>query len=80
NSISPLVKAVEDEVVEEDDSDNDQLRFKENEADEDINDYEELNDLIATEYDERPVDNEWRNELHQKWLKQHDAVETDNLM
>ncbi|KAL6965148.1 hypothetical protein U1Q18_036202, partial [Sarracenia purpurea var. burkii] len=80
NSISPLVKAVEDEAVEEDDNDNDLLCFKENEEDEDIDDYEELNDLISTEYDERPVDNEWRNELHQKWLEQHDAVETDNLM
>ncbi|KAL6991508.1 hypothetical protein U1Q18_009620 [Sarracenia purpurea var. burkii] len=66
NLISPLVKAVEDEVVEEDDSDNDLLRFQENEEDEDIDDYEEFNDLIATKYDERPVDNEWRNELHQK--------------
>ncbi|KAL6989720.1 hypothetical protein U1Q18_015471, partial [Sarracenia purpurea var. burkii] len=55
NSISPLVKAVEDEAVEEDDNEED---------------CEELNDLIATEYDERPVDNEWRNELHQKWLEQ----------
>ncbi|KAL6973871.1 hypothetical protein U1Q18_028056 [Sarracenia purpurea var. burkii] len=80
NSISPLVKAVEDEAVEEYDNDNNLLRFKENEEDEDIDDYEELNDLIATEYDERPVDNEWRNELHQKWLEQHDAVETETLM
>ncbi|KAL7002406.1 hypothetical protein U1Q18_003560, partial [Sarracenia purpurea var. burkii] len=69
NSISPLVK-----VVEEDDSDNDLLRFQENEEDENIDDYEELNDHIATEYDERPVDNEWQNELHQKWLEQQDAV------
>ncbi|KAL6956641.1 hypothetical protein U1Q18_049167, partial [Sarracenia purpurea var. burkii] len=80
NSISPLIKAVEDEAVEEDDNDNDLLCFKENEKDEDIDDYEELNDLIATECDERPVDNEWRNELHQKWLEHHHAVETDNHM
>ncbi|KAL6960085.1 DNA helicase [Sarracenia purpurea var. burkii] len=64
NSISSLVKVVEDEAVEEDDSDNDLLRFQENEKDEDIDDYEELNDLIAIEYDERPTDNEWHNELH----------------
>lgn len=36
--------------------------------------------MIATEYEERPIDNERRNELHQKWLEQQDAAGTDNLM
>ncbi|KAL6956496.1 hypothetical protein U1Q18_043320 [Sarracenia purpurea var. burkii] len=76
----PVKAFVDDEAVEEDDSDNDLLRFQENEEDEDIDDHEEFNDLIATEYDERPVDNERRNELHQKWLEQQDAAGTDNLM
>ncbi|KAL6971534.1 hypothetical protein U1Q18_031213 [Sarracenia purpurea var. burkii] len=76
----PIKTFVDEEAVEEDDSDNDLLRFQENEEDEDIDDYEKLNDPIVTEYDERLVDNEWRNELHQKWLEQQDSIETDNLM
>lgn len=48
--------------------------------DEDIDDLEELNDMIATEYEERPTDKETRNELHQKWLEQQDAAGTDNLI
>ncbi|KAK4429171.1 hypothetical protein Salat_1217300 [Sesamum alatum] len=75
----PVKDFVDDEAEEEDDSDND-LRFRENEEDENIEDFEELNDVIATEYDERPIDNERRNELHQKWLEQQDAAGTDHLM
>lgn len=66
--------------MEEDDSDNDLMRFQEDEEDGDIEDYDELKDLIATGYDEKPIDNEMRNELHQKWLEQQDATGTDNLL
>lgn len=76
----PVKAFVDDEAVEEDDSDNDQMRFQEDEEDGDIEDYDELKDLIATGYDEKPIDNEMRNELHQKWLEQQDAAGTDNLM
>lgn len=76
----PVKAFVDDEAVEEDDSDNDLMRFQEDEEDGDIEDYDELKDLIATGYDEKPIDNEMRNELHQKWLEQQDAAGTDNLM
>ena len=76
----PVKAFVDDEAVEEDDSDNDQLLFQENEDDEDIEDYEELNDLIATDYNEKSIDNDRRNELHQNWLEQQDAAGTDNLL
>ncbi|GFS46505.1 hypothetical protein Acr_00g0102660 [Actinidia rufa] len=76
----PVKAFVDDEAVEEDDSDNDQLLFQENDDDEDIEDYEELNDLIATDYNEKPIDNDRRNELHQNWLEQQDAAGTDNLL
>ncbi|KAA8537648.1 hypothetical protein F0562_027256 [Nyssa sinensis] len=75
----PVKAFVDEEAVEEDDSDNDLFRFQENE-DEDDEDFEELNDLIATGYEENPIDNERRNELHQKWLEQQDAAGTDNLL
>ncbi|KAJ0966314.1 hypothetical protein J5N97_027452 [Dioscorea zingiberensis] len=73
---------VDDEAEEEDDSDHDLMRFQENE-DDDIDESDEnevLNDLIATGYDEAPIDNEKRNQLHQKWLEQQDANETDNVL
>ncbi|GFY95934.1 hypothetical protein Acr_11g0002400 [Actinidia rufa] len=76
----PVKAFVNDEAVEEDDSDNDLLLFQENEEDEDNEDYEELNDLMATDFNEKPIDNERRNELHQKWLEQQDAAGTDNLL
>ncbi|XP_058224838.1 uncharacterized protein LOC131333992 [Rhododendron vialii] len=76
----PVKAFVDDEAVEEDDSDNDLMRFQEDEEDGDIEDYDELKDLIATGYDEKPIDNEMRNELHQKWLEQQDATGTDNLL
>ena len=83
-SLSPIgdpVKAfVDDEAEEEDDSDNDLQRFKENDEDEDDDDIEELNEMIATGYEEKPIDNERRNELHQKWLEQQDAAGTENLL
>ncbi|XP_015884621.3 uncharacterized protein LOC107420235 [Ziziphus jujuba] len=84
SSSSPLgdpVKAfVDDEAEEEDDSDNDLMRFQNNDEDEDDGDAEELNDMIATGYEEQPIDKEKRNELHQKWLEQQDAVGTENLL
>ncbi|KAK9270716.1 hypothetical protein L1049_026299 [Liquidambar formosana] len=76
----PVKAFVDDEAEEEDDSDNDLCRFQENEEDDDTGDAEELNDLIATEYEEKVTDSEKRHELHQKWLEQQDAAGTDNLM
>ncbi|KAI0504885.1 hypothetical protein KFK09_015839 [Dendrobium nobile] len=68
------------EAEEEDDSDCDLLRFQENEEESDTDEHEELDDLIATGYKEAPMDQEKRNELHQKWLEQQDAAETDNVI
>lgn len=76
----PVKAFVDDEAEEEDDSDNDMLRFQDNEEDEDNEDLEELKDMIATGYEEKPVDNEKRNQLHQKWLEQQDAAGTENLL
>ncbi|KAM7514145.1 hypothetical protein LguiA_003728 [Lonicera macranthoides] len=75
----PVKAFVDDEAVEEDDSDNDLFHFQENEED-GFEDSEELNDMIATGYEEQPIDNDKRNELHQKWLEQQDAAGTDNLL
>ena len=76
-----LVKAfVDDEAEEDDDSDNDQFQFQENEEDEDNRESEEVNDIIATEYEEKPIDGEKHNQLHQQWLKQQDAAITDNIL
>ncbi|KAL5558073.1 hypothetical protein UlMin_034284 [Ulmus minor] len=75
----PVKAFVDDEAEEEDDSDNDLQRFKDNDEEED-EDLEELNDMIATGYEENPIDSERRNELHQKWLEQQDAAGTDHLM
>nr|XP_016469803.1 PREDICTED: glutamic acid-rich protein-like isoform X2 [Nicotiana tabacum] len=75
----PVKAFVDDEAEEEDDSDNDLLRFGD-EEDEDIDDSAELHDIIATDYKENPVDKEKRNELHQKWLEQQDAAGTENLL
>ncbi|KAM4129694.1 hypothetical protein ACJW30_01G043600 [Castanea mollissima] len=80
SSHDPVKAFVDDEAEEEDDSDNDMLRFQDNEEDEDNEDLEELKDMIATGYEEKPVDNEKRNQLHQKWLEQQDAAGTENLL
>ncbi|KAJ0025581.1 hypothetical protein Pint_08930 [Pistacia integerrima] len=76
----PVKAFVDDEAEEEDDSDNDLLRFQDNDEDEDIDDVEELKDMIATEYKEKPIDTERRNELHQKWLEQQDEAGTEKLL
>lgn len=76
----PVKVFLDDEAEEEGDSDNDLLRFQDNDEDEDEGDAEELNDMIATGYEEQPMDNEKRNELHQKWLEQQDAAGTENLL
>ena len=76
----PVKTFVDDEAEEEDDSDNDLFRFQENEEDEDNGESEEVNDIIATEYEEKPIDGEKRNQLHQQWLKQQDAAGTDNIL
>ncbi|KAK1391403.1 otolith matrix protein OMM-64 [Heracleum sosnowskyi] len=75
----PVKAFVDDEAEEEDDSDHD-IRFNENDEDDGNEDSDELNDLIVTGYEEKSIDNERRNELHQKWLEQQDAAGTDNLM
>lgn len=77
---APFKAFLDEEAEEEDDSDNELLQSRETEEDDDIEDSEELNDIIATEYEERPVDCDRRNELHQKWLEQQDAAGTDNLL
>lgn len=76
----PVKAFVDDEAVEEDDSDNDLIRFQEDGEDEDDRDFEELNDMIATDYKEKSIDEQRRNELHQKWLEQQDAAGTENLL
>uniref|UniRef100_A0A1D1Y6J3 Uncharacterized protein n=1 Tax=Anthurium amnicola TaxID=1678845 RepID=A0A1D1Y6J3_9ARAE len=76
-----LVKAfVDEEAEEEDDSDHDLMRFKENDDDEESEEDEILDDLIATGCEEMPLDDEKRNELHQKWLEQQDAAATENVL
>ncbi|XP_027093237.1 uncharacterized protein [Coffea arabica] len=77
---APFKAFLDEEAEEEDDSDNELLQSKETEEDEDMEDSEELNDIIATEYEERPIDCDRRNELHQKWLEQQDEAGTDNLL
>lgn len=76
----PVKAFVDEEAEEEDDSDNDLLRFQDEEDDEENEAIEELNEMIATDYKERPIDAEWRNELHQQWLEQQDAAGTENLL
>ncbi|CAL4936638.1 unnamed protein product [Urochloa decumbens] len=71
---------LDDEAEEEDDSDNDMMRFKDDEEDDGSDENEVFNDLIAAGYEEKEVDHEKRNELHQKWLQQQDAAETNNVM
>ncbi|XP_072951818.1 uncharacterized protein [Typha angustifolia] len=76
----PVKAFVDDEAEEEDDSDHDLMRFQENEEDDESEENEELNDMIATGFEEGSVDCEKRNELHQKWLEQQDAAETENVL
>ncbi|GKV04818.1 hypothetical protein SLEP1_g16925 [Rubroshorea leprosula] len=78
----PVKEFVDDEAEEEDDSDNDRLCFGDNdeEEDEDSDDSEELRDLIATEYEEKPSDIERRMERHQEFLNQQDAAETEKML
>lgn len=76
----PLKAFLDDEAEEEDDSDNDLLRFQDNEEDELNDDAQELKDMIATQYEEKTIDIEKRNELHQKWLEHQDAARTEKLL
>ncbi|KAG2666602.1 hypothetical protein I3760_15G071300 [Carya illinoinensis] len=76
----PVKGFIDDEAEEEDDSDNDPLHFQEIEEEGNDEDYEELNDMIATGYEEKTIDNEKRNQLHQTWLEQQDAAGTENLL
>ncbi|KAK7351697.1 hypothetical protein VNO77_11322 [Canavalia gladiata] len=78
----PVKAFVDEEAEEEDDSDNDLQRFQDNEEgeDDDDDDIEELNGMIATEYEEKPIDREKRDQLHQQWLEQQDTAGMDNLL
>lgn len=75
----PVKAFVDEEAEEEDNSDNDLMRFQE-EEDDDEDDSEELKNMIATEYEENPIDRETRDQLHQQWLEQQDAAGMDNLL
>ncbi|XP_057973369.1 uncharacterized protein LOC131161552 [Malania oleifera] len=75
----PIKAFVDDEAVEEDDSDHDLFRFQDSEE-EDNGDAEELDDLIVTGFEEKSTDKERRNQLHQQWLEQQDAAGTENLL
>jgi hypothetical protein len=68
------------EAEEEDDSDDDMMRFKDNEEDDGSDENEVFNDLIEAGYEEGEIDHEKRNALHQKWLQQQDAAETNKFM
>ncbi|KAI3922314.1 hypothetical protein MKX01_006003 [Papaver californicum] len=76
----PVKAFLDDEAEEEDDSDDDLTRSKDDEDEEENELNEELKDLIAYGYEEKPVDNEKRDQLHQMWLQQQDAAETDNVL
>uniref|UniRef100_A0ACD6AAP4 Uncharacterized protein n=1 Tax=Avena sativa TaxID=4498 RepID=A0ACD6AAP4_AVESA len=68
------------EAEEEDDSDDDMMRFKDDEEDNGDDENEVLTALIAAGFEEEEVDHEKRNALHQKWLQQQDAAETNNVI
>ncbi|KAF0910947.1 hypothetical protein E2562_005340 [Oryza meyeriana var. granulata] len=68
------------EAEEEDDSDDDMMRFKDNEEDDGSDENEVFNDLIEAGFEEGEIDHEKRNVLHQKWLQQQDAAETNKFM
>ncbi|XVF63894.1 hypothetical protein PTKIN_Ptkin09bG0123200 [Pterospermum kingtungense] len=78
----PVKAFVDEEAEEEDDSDNDLLRFQDddNEEDEDSEDLEELRDMIAAGYEENQSDIDRRMELHQKLLDHQDAAKTEQLL
>ncbi|PNY17222.1 hypothetical protein L195_g013960 [Trifolium pratense] len=76
----PVKAFVDEEAEEEDDGDNDLQRFQDNEEGEDDDDIEELNDMIATGYEEDPIDREKRDQLHQQWLEQQDTTGMDSLL
>ncbi|MED6118425.1 hypothetical protein PIB30_002131 [Stylosanthes scabra] len=78
----PVKAFVDEEAEEEDGSDNDMQRFQDNEEDEgeDDDDIEELNEMITPEYEEKLIDREKRDQLHQQWLEQQDTAGMDNLL
>ncbi|XP_022772771.1 DNA ligase 1-like isoform X2 [Durio zibethinus] len=77
----PVKAFVDEEAEEEDDSDNDLVRFQDDDnEDEDCEDLEELRDMIATGYEEKQSDIERRMELHQKLLDQQDAAKTEHFL
>ncbi|GMH04150.1 hypothetical protein Nepgr_005989 [Nepenthes gracilis] len=73
----PVKAFLDEEAIEEDDSDSDLMCFQD---DEDEVDPQDIDDIIATDYKEKPIDCERRSELHQMWLEQQDGAGTDNLL
>ncbi|XP_068656826.1 uncharacterized protein [Aristolochia californica] len=79
----PVKAFVDDEAEEEDDSDNEPMADQgssEEDEEKESGEYEEFKDLIASGYQEKAIDTERRDELHQKWLQQQDAAETENIL
>lgn len=76
----PANAFLDDEAEEEDDSDHDLMRFQEDEEDDASDENEVFDDLIATDFEEAPIDHEKHYQLHQKWLEQQDAAATDNVL
>ncbi|KAL8141164.1 hypothetical protein V2J09_007185 [Rumex salicifolius] len=74
----PVKAFLDEEALEDDCSDDERRRFEDDVEGE--SDAEEVAELIATNYSEKPVDNERRNELHQMWLAQQDEAGTENLL
>ncbi|KAL9247605.1 hypothetical protein vseg_021021 [Gypsophila vaccaria] len=73
------VKEFLDEEALEDDSDNDLLPFEGQDEENDAY-MEEHCDYIATDFKEKPIDLERRNQLHQTWLQHQDEAGTENLL
>ncbi|KAH9604208.1 hypothetical protein KSS87_012186 [Heliosperma pusillum] len=73
------VKAFLDEEALEDDSDNDLLHSEDKDEENDA-DMEEHFDYIATDFKEKSVDHERRDQLHRTWLEQQDEAGTENLL
>ncbi|CAH8355857.1 unnamed protein product [Eruca vesicaria subsp. sativa] len=76
----PVRKFIDEVAEEEDDSDNDLLRFEDDDDEDEDEEDDDLRDMIASQFKEDPSDKDKRNELHQKWLEQQDAVGTEKLL
>lgn len=70
---------LDDEAVEEDDSDGERMRYQESDENE-SDEIDDLDDMIESGNTEAPIDQDKRNELHQKWLEKQDDAETENVL